>query len=86
MHAQLMNTTDWQRDTAWTREAKAAGVLDLTSFAACMRSDSAKNRLAQQKAMAETLGVTGTPVFFSRSAMHRGVASKNDLLALDQRK
>jgi protein-disulfide isomerase len=86
MHARLMSTSIWQRDSNWTREASAAGVEDLRAFGECMKGTAAMRRLSRERALADSIGVQGTPLFVSRETIHRGVASSADLLALERRR
>lgn len=83
MHARLMNSTEWQRDSNWTREAKAAGVVNLQEFAACLTGPAVRGRLAYERALADSLGVRGTPTFVSRKATRSGVSSVAELITLD---
>lgn len=82
MHALLMSSTDWEEDSNWPREAKAAGVADLRSFGACIHGPAVRGRLARERALADSLGVRGTPTFVSRGGFHRGTATTAELLAL----
>ena len=79
MHGRLMNTTDWQKDGDWTREAQFAAIPDLSRFAVCMGSKSVELRLAQQRAMADSLKAMATPMFFSMKGVHRGVITLSEL-------
>ncbi len=73
MHDRLFETTDWQRDTNWTREAVGAGVRDIEEFHRCLGRPGTMARLAQDEALARKLGVTGTPTFFTPSGKEQGV-------------
>jgi len=84
-HARLMKTTEWQQDTNWVREAKAAGVADLRAFGVCLKSSDIRRRLERIRTLADSVGVHGTPMFVARRGIHRGVASNADLLALARR-
>jgi 2-hydroxychromene-2-carboxylate isomerase len=85
MHALLMSSTDWEKDSNWAREAKAAGVADLHSFEECVRGRAVRVRLARERALADSLGMRGTPTFVSREGFHRGIATTAELFALDRR-
>ncbi len=85
MHARLMGSTDWQRDSNWMREAGLAGVPDLRAFERCIRGNSVKARLAREHALADSLGMTGTPTFVSKEAFHRGSATRAELVALGRK-
>lgn len=82
MHDRLMTTKVWQRDTNWVREARAAGIVDTAAFMVCVRDPATTARLQQQRQIADRLVVTGTPMFVSTDAVHRGVGSMADLRAL----
>lgn len=82
MHARLMATSAWQADSNWSREAAAAGVEDLTGFTHCMQSPAVSERLRRERALAESLKVMGTPMFFTRGRHHRGAPTLAELLAL----
>lgn len=84
MHARLMGTEQWRRDSNWTREAGLAGVSDLEQFEQCMRGKEVAVRLSHHKALAESLQVTVTPTFLSRRAVHRGLATRGELLQFDR--
>lgn len=86
LHARLMATTEWQRDTNWVREAKAAGVVDLRAFVVCLKGSDVRRRLERMRTLADSVGVRGTPMFVARVGIHRGVASNAELLALARRR
>lgn len=82
MHARLMGSTDWQKDSDWMREARLAGVADLPGFERCIHGNAVKARLARERALADSLGMSGTPTFVSKGAFHRGSVTSAELLAL----
>ena len=82
MHKQLMTSTQWQRDSNWVREAKAAGVVDLAAFSECLRGQRVQLRLARQRTFVDSLKVTATPTFVSPRGVHRGVPTVQRLLEL----
>lgn len=82
MHRHLFSTQSWQSDSAWTNEARAVGVHDVDAFSKCLTAASTTERLARDRRMAEALGVRGTPTFVSPKGMHRGVATREQVLAL----
>lgn len=73
MHNRLYETSEWQSDTNWVREAREAGVADLGAFRACLREAATSERIEREKALARELSVTGTPTFFSRRRSWAGV-------------
>jgi protein-disulfide isomerase len=79
MHARLMSSTEWQTDSNWVREAKAAGVTDIASFEKCRSGAPVRARLASERALADSLGVHGTPTFVTRSSIHDGTATVKEL-------
>ena len=72
MHRRLYETTAWQADTDWTREATAARIPHLDRFAACIQDPSTDRRIDSSVALANRLGVDATPTFFSSRARLRG--------------
>lgn len=81
MHNQLFTTVQWQADTNWMREAAAANVANLGEFRSCLGDPSTAARLAADESLAISLGIRGTPTFFSRSAQRLGSLSEPDLRA-----
>lgn len=73
VHAVLMTARDWQVDTNWSRVATSAGIPDLEGFEQCLTSDLARRRLDADIALGRSLGVKGTPTYFSRRKIHYGV-------------
>ena len=85
-HERLMTTMQWQQDTDWVREAKAAGVADLQAFEACLKGSEIRHRLDRIRKLADSVGVHGTPMFVARTGIHRGLASNAEILDLARRK
>ncbi len=79
MHGQLMQNTEWQRDAAWQRVARAAGIIELDRFGDCLADAEMRERIELGRGLAARIGVTGTPTMVSRESVHRGVA---DLAAI----
>ncbi len=69
MHRQLFQTTEWQQDPNWVREAEAAGVDDLEEFSRCLGGEAAAARLAGDMALARRLGISGTPTFVHKQGL-----------------
>jgi protein-disulfide isomerase len=82
MHARLMSTVAWQKDSDWVREATAAGIADTLGFERCIHSGGVRARLARERALADRFGMQGTPMFVSKAALHRGTATAAELLSL----
>jgi protein-disulfide isomerase len=72
MHARLMTTKLWQRDSNWTREATAAGVTDLRAFGTCLTSQEARARIDRDLEFAEKLRLDATPAFISQRGTAMG--------------
>lgn len=68
MHRQLMTTTEWLSDTNWIQQARVAGVRSTDEFQACLQSEAARERLRVQRALADAIGVDGTPYFVNGRA------------------
>ena len=75
MHRQLMTTTEWLSDTNWIRQARVAGVRSIDEFQRCLQSEAARERLRAQRALADAIGVDGTPYFVNGRAAHRGAVT-----------
>lgn len=79
MHARLFETTEWRKDPDWGKEALAVGIADTTAFRTCLSDTATSRRLAEDRLMAERLGVKATPTFVSRAGTHLGVPKPEDL-------
>jgi protein-disulfide isomerase len=69
--------------------AMRAGVGDVQSFAACVADERPAERLATDSAMAEKMGVLGTPVIFLERRRFRGAAPAtviDSLIGLQRRR
>lgn len=82
MHDRLMNSVEWQTDSNWIRDARAAGVQDLARFQECLQGSRVRERLSLQRALADSLFASVTPTFLARGEVARGVVTKNALLEL----
>lgn len=85
MHRHLITTEAWLTDVDWRREAVSAGVTDVDTFMICLEGSGATARLATQRALADSIGVSGTPMFVTRAGVHRGAGTLDDLLRLGSR-
>jgi len=65
MNRRLFETTEWQQDENWTREARLAGVPSIDQFSRCLSSPATISRLAADQLLAQHLGLTGTPAFIT---------------------
>jgi protein-disulfide isomerase len=82
MDRRLFETTQWQRDTSWVREARAANVPDISQFRQCLTSATTAARLERDRRVGEALQVRATPTFFGRRGFRRGVQSVVALISL----
>ncbi len=82
MHVRLFETSEWQTDTNWTREAIAAGVVDTLQFKACLRSQLTSTRLDRDKSLGARLAVSGTPTFVYPKGIRAGIISPEELLEI----
>ncbi|MFQ5705601.1 MAG: DsbA family protein [Gemmatimonadales bacterium] len=82
LHKRLFETDQWKSDTNWVREASAVGGVDTNKFLACLRSNETTDRIERDCALAQNLGVSGTPAFVYRSGVYVGLASDLVLLIL----
>lgn len=79
MHRHLFETSEWRNDPDWGKEALAVGIADTTAFRACLSDTATSRRLAEDRLMAERLGIKATPTFVSTRGTHLGVATAEDL-------
>ena len=82
MHARLFTTELWQADTNWLREAVAAGVRDTLVFRACLGDSATATRIDTDIALGRSLGVEGTPTFFSSRLRRSGFTAESTLVSL----
>lgn len=75
MHRRLFETTAWEQDSNWTREANAAGVPDLGRFRGCLASAAVTGQIQADMALGRKLGVTGTPTFISPDQLQVGTVT-----------
>lgn len=75
MNERLFGTDTWLKDSDWNREARAAGVKDLDAFTACLQSKETTARLEVDHALANDLGIQGTPTFVYRGGIYVGMLS-----------
>ena len=66
MHTRLFTTDQWQADEQWMREATAAKVPDLETFAACLMDSRTTDRLTADRRVAEELGIDVTPTLVTK--------------------
>jgi protein-disulfide isomerase len=78
MHHQLFTSVQWQTDSDWVREAKAADVADIPRFRKCLSAESTQAALDRDIEMGTKLHVNGTPTLFLQSGR-----LPNDSLTVD---
>ena len=82
MHRHLFETEGWRKDPDWGREALAVGITDTASFRTCLKDTATSRRLAEDRLMAERLGIKATPTFVSVGGTHLGVPTAENLRRL----
>jgi len=73
---------EWRSSRDWVSIAEEAGVPDLVAFGQCLGGEAARARLDEDLALAETLGVVGTPTFFFPTGVHMGYLDREQLAAI----
>ena len=82
MHRRLFETDQWKRDRKWTREAEVVGVPDVRAFEQCLHSQQTTARLEADIALAEQLGIKGTPAFVHQRGIRMGIIPTDELRML----
>ena len=82
MHLRLFETDGWQKDGDWTREAQAIGIPDVDRYEECLESVKTTTRLESDAALAQELGIRGTPTFVHAGGLLSGVVSEEILSEL----
>lgn len=85
MHSVLFESSGRQESDDWTALAERVGVPDMGRYEECYMGTMAENRLAEDRRLAELLGVTGTPTYFYKYGAHLGYADEDRLLELIER-
>jgi protein-disulfide isomerase len=80
MHSRvsLLGLTQWRWD--WESEGQAAGIPDLHRFLACLEEERTADRIRDDMALAQRLGVRGVPTLFTPSGMLEGSQPVEDFL------
>lgn len=73
MHDYLMTTDQWEVTRDWQGLATFVPQVDGAEFGACLNSRGTDERLADDRAWAERLGLEGTPIFVADGRVHQGV-------------
>lgn len=79
LHRVLMRTEKWRTGGDLRVAALDADLDDIDSFDHCVESGRQKERLATMRALADSVGVTGTPTLVTSNAVHRGLASYSQI-------
>lgn len=79
MHDYLYSQEEWLEAADWVRAANVVGVTDVEEFESCLDSEQARAQIAEDEALAELLGLSGTPSFAFRFGVHRGVVTREEL-------
>lgn len=82
MHRRLLETDAWRTNPDWIAEAVAAGIPDTNRFRRCLGEEATAARLARDRALAERLGVQGTPTFVSPAGIHVGLLTRDAIRRL----
>lgn len=80
--SRLFASSEWQVDTDWVKEARGAGVADVTAFRACLTSAQTASELARDVGLGNQLGVEATPFLFTQASFRIGAESSSALRAL----
>lgn len=86
MHSHLMESTEWQAGVDWVRLALDIGVEDTLAFSRCLPAQETTERLEQDKAFAERLGIRVFPTFVYPEGFMEGLADSTKLLNTAQSK
>jgi len=80
MHTHLMESTEWQTGVDWVRLALDIGVEDTLAFSRCLPAKETTERLEQDKAFAERLGIRVAPTFVYPGGFLEGLSDSTKLL------
>lgn len=70
-HTELLSSRKWLNERDWAGFGMSLGI-DEGMFANCMAEEAARERLAEDKALADSLEIRGTPTFVSAKQLHPG--------------
>jgi protein-disulfide isomerase len=83
MHTTLFENQEWRDEQFdWLNLAREVGIPNLQDFEDCLASPETQSRLQRDKEIADRLRLAGTPSFVSRTTVHRGLLSAEELEAL----
>jgi protein-disulfide isomerase len=81
-HDSIMGTLAWRDGTSWSVLAAKWGDSDTLALQKCLVSDEINAQVALGVALGDSLGVTGTPAFFSIRGKHLGGIDETGLAKL----
>jgi len=85
MHHLLMTTNSWREGLTVDEVAVQAGLIDPQAFSECVESVETTERLAEDRRLATSLGITGTPTWIGGRGVKSGFASRVELGELLER-
>lgn len=65
LHSVLFENEQWQEGADWLEVARLAGIPDTAAFTSCLTAQRTTERLDRDKALADALGIRGTPTWIS---------------------
>jgi len=74
VHGALLSEQTWLQDRDWIGLAESVGIEDSESFHRCMGEEATRRRLARDVALADVLGIFGTPTFVSDRRVRPGAS------------
>lgn len=84
IHDSIMATLEWRSDTSWSALAYQWGLKDTLQLQQCIHDAAIDARLARGIAIGDSLGLRGTPAFFSGGRVHLGAVDQAALNAFEQ--
>ncbi len=69
IHSYFYKNENWKTDRNWIAAARAVGVPDLENFEVCLNHPATTQRLRDDIALAQVVGIKGTPAFYSRTGV-----------------
>lgn len=80
IHHGLMSTDEWMDEGTWEDFVQGVGVPDVQALVVCMESERASSRLTASIALANRLGIRGTPAFVTKEGIETGVHGLDSVL------
>lgn len=82
IHDSIMGTLEWKNGSSWSALTARWGLRDTLELQRCLSDAAVETRLARGMALGDSLGVRGTPAFFTGRRTHLGVIDRAGLNAL----